>query len=167
MRLAIDAQKNDVHVLFRSLWQATLCTVDRKKPPSALLLPNEVFRIQGAVFEVSRSMGRGFLEAVYQECLALELASRCIPFQPTPSLRLAYKGRPLKQTYSPDFICFDAIIVELKAARELAPEHRAQVLNYLRATSLEVGLLVNFGCAPRATVERLVLQKEGTANGRE
>ena len=66
----------------------------------------------------------------------------------------------MRQTYVPDFICFDAIIVELKAVREIAPEHRAQVLNYLRATGIEVGLLVNFGTSPRATVQRLVLSRE-------
>jgi GxxExxY protein len=141
--------------------------MDAPPPTSALLHPNEVFRIQGAVFEVSRGMGVGFLEAVYQECLGLEFARRGIPFRATPSLGLCYKGQPLKQTYSPDFICFETIIVELKAVRTIAPEHRAQVLNYLRATGLEVGLLINFGSGPRASVERLVLQKQGTANERE
>ncbi len=70
---------------------------------------------------------------------------------------MTYKGRLLTQTYRPDFVCFDHIIVELKAVRELAPEHRAQTLNYLKATGLQVALLVNFGCAPKARVERLVL----------
>ncbi len=121
-----------------------------------LLYPSEVFQIQGAVFEVNRIMGRGFLEAVYQECLALEFSARGIPFRETPQLRLSYKAANLKQTYVPDFICFEAIIVELKASREVAPEHRAQVLNYLRATGLQVGLLVNFGGA-KASVQRLVL----------
>ena len=74
-----------------------------------------------------------------------------------PSLRLEYKGTRLKQTYSPDFICFESVIVELKALREFAPEHRAQVLNYLKATGLKVGLLVNFGCTPKARIERLAL----------
>jgi len=74
-----------------------------------------------------------------------------------PPLALAYKGQSLRQSYRPDFICFDRVIVELKVVRELAPEHRAQVLNYLRATNLRLGLLVNFGCAPKARVERLVL----------
>jgi GxxExxY protein len=124
---------------------------------SDLLFADEVFKIQGAVFEVNRAMGRGFLEAVYQECLAYEFEARGIPFRATPGLRLNYKGRTLKQTYSPDFICFDAVIVELKAARDLAPEHRAQVLNYLKATGLRIGLLVNFGAPRRATVERFAL----------
>lgn len=138
--------------------------------PTDLLLKDEVFRIKSAVFTVSRTMGAGFLEAVYQECLALELTRSGVPFRAFPQLRLSYRGTQLKQTYSPDLICFEMIIVELKAVRAVAPEHRAQVLNYLRATNLEVGLLVNFGTAPRSTVERLVLQKEETANdakGRE
>jgi GxxExxY protein len=101
-------------------------------------------------------MGSGFLEAVYQECLALEFAARAIPFSATPILSLNYKGAPLRQTYVPDFVCFDAIIVELKAVREIAPEHRAQVLNYLKATNLKLGLLVNFGGASKARIERLV-----------
>ena len=122
-----------------------------------LLLPDEVFRIQGAVFEVNKVMGRGFLEAVYQECMALEFAARKIPFRAMPSLALAYKDTPLKQTYCPDFICFEAIIVELKAVREVIPDHRAQVLNYLRVTGVRLGLLVNFGAGSRATVERLAL----------
>jgi GxxExxY protein len=119
-----------------------------------LLYAGEVFRIQGAIFEVNRVMGPGFLEAVYQECLALEFASRKVPFRAEPRLALTYKGAPLQQTYSPDFVCF---IVELKAGRELAPEHRAQVLNYLRATGLRLGLLVHFGQSPKAKIERLVI----------
>ena len=122
-----------------------------------LLLEEETFRVRAAVFEVSRELGTGFLEAVYQEALALEFADRAIPFVISPALGVTYKGRLLTQTYRPDFLCYDQIIVELKSVRELAPEHRAQTLNYLKATGLRVGLLVNFGCAPKARVERLVL----------
>ena len=122
-----------------------------------LLHAEEVFRIQGAIFEVNRTMGAGFLESVYQECLAIELAARDVPFVAAPHVVLEYKGKRLKQSYTPDFICFDRVVVELKAARDLAPEHRAQVLNYLRATSLRVGLLVNFGSSPRAQIERFAL----------
>ena len=117
-----------------------------------LLHADEVYRIQGAVFEVNRVMGRGFLEAVYHECLALEFERQGIPFISKPAVALAYKEATLRQTYSPDFICFDSVIVELKSARDIAPEHQAQVLNYLRATGLEVRLLVNFGALIRATV---------------
>ncbi|MDB5475690.1 MAG: hypothetical protein JWP49_1201 [Phenylobacterium sp.] len=127
------------------------------EPHERLLHAGEVFRIQGAVFEVNRVLGAGFLEAVYQEALALELSSRGIPFAAKPQLSLTYKASPLRQTYSPDFVCFDRVIVELKAVSELAPEHRAQVLNYLKATGLRVGLLVNFGNANKAKVERLAL----------
>jgi GxxExxY protein len=100
-------------------------------------------------------MGAGFLEAVYQECLGLEFAARAIPFAASRPLKLSYKGSVLRQTYVPDFLCFDLIVVEIKALRELAAEHRAQVLNYLKASGLKVGLLVNFGSSP-AQVERLV-----------
>lgn len=122
-----------------------------------LLHAEETFRIRGAIFEVSKVMGSGFLEAVYQECLCLEFAKRGIPFRATPALGLDYKGVALRQTYSPDFICFDSVILELKAARQLAAEHRAQLCNYLKATGLRVGLLVNFGAAAQAAVERIVM----------
>jgi GxxExxY protein len=119
-----------------------------------LLYSDEVFRIQGAVFEVSREMGTGFLEAVYQECLSHEFSLRGIPFEAGRPLALAYKGRPLERTYVPDFICYDAIIVELKSVSALLPEHRAQTINYLRASRLKLGLLINFGRAPKAQIER-------------
>ena len=121
-----------------------------------LLYEDDTFRIRGAIFEVSREMGTGFLEAVYQECLALEFAFRGIPFAATPTLALKYKANRLRQTYVPDFVCFGRILLELKAVRDIAPEHRAQVINYLRATGLELGLLVNFGSAPKARIERIV-----------
>jgi GxxExxY protein len=122
-----------------------------------LIFAAEVFRIQGAVFQVYRSMGAGFLEAVYQECLTLEFEHCGIPFTAMRPLRLEYRGRELKTRYTPDFICFESIIVEIKAVREIAPEHRAQLMNYLRATGLKLGLLVNFGHAHKAQVVRLAL----------
>jgi GxxExxY protein len=122
-----------------------------------LLLEEETFRIRGAVFEVSRCLGTGFLEAVYQEALSLEFGAQDIPFVATPALGITYKGMLLSQTYRPDFVCFERIIVELKAVQAVAPEHRAQLLNYLKATGLRVGLLVNFGSAPKASIERFAL----------
>jgi GxxExxY protein len=116
----------------------------------------ESYRIRGAVFEVYREMGCGFLEAVYQECLEKELGKQGIPFAAQQELVLHYKGDRLEQIYKPDFICFDRIIVELKAVKELAGEHRAQVHNYLKATGLELGLLVNFGHYPKVEIERIV-----------
>ena len=125
--------------------------------PTKLIYRDEVFAIQGAVFEVYREMGCGFLEAVYQECLAKELTLRGIPFESQKDLQLSYKGVRLSQTYKPDFICYDKIIVELKAVKEIAAEHRAQVFNYLKASGTRLGLLVNFGHHPKATVERIIL----------
>nr|VFJ68567.1 MAG: GxxExxY protein [Candidatus Kentron sp. FW] len=122
-----------------------------------LIYKDESYAISGAVFEVYREMGHGFLESVYQECLEKELARRGIPFLSQPVLRLFYKGQPLDQTYKPDLLCYDTVVVELKALGEITGEHKAQVLNYLKATRLKLGLLVNFGCHPKATIERLVL----------
>ncbi len=122
-----------------------------------LLFKEECYSIQGAVFEVYREMGCGFLEAVYQECLETELVRRGIPFVAQQELKLFYKGDELKQCYRPDLICYEKIIVELKALRDLTGEHRAQVLNYLKGTGLRLGLLVNFGNYQKATVERIIL----------
>jgi GxxExxY protein len=117
----------------------------------------ECYQIQGAVFDVYREMGCGFLEAVYQECLEKEFSKRGIPFTAHQELKLLYKGEALRQTYVPDFICHDSIIVEIKAVSAITGVHKAQVLNYLKATSMRLGLLVNFGCHPKATVERIIL----------
>ena len=122
-----------------------------------LLCKEESYRIVGACFEVYKEMGCGFLETVYHECLQLELSRQQIAFQTQKPLLLMYKGQPLKQTYIPDFIVFDKIILEIKAVRELAPEHRAQLHNYLKATSLRLGLLVNFGHHPKLEHERVIV----------
>jgi GxxExxY protein len=122
-----------------------------------LLYEEETYRIRGAIFEVYKEMGCGFLEAVYQECLERELSSRNVPSVARAELRLTYKGQPLQQTYYPDLICFGTIIVELKGVRELTEGHRAQVMNYLKATGLRLGLLVNFGSYPGVDIVRIVL----------
>ncbi len=122
----------------------------------SLLHAEQTFRIRGAVFAVHGSMGPGFLEAVYQECLAIEFAARNIPFRAQAPLALEYRGQRLRQSYVADFICYERIIVELKVARDIAPEHRAQVLNYLRATGMKLGLLANFG-STEAKIERFAL----------
>ena len=122
-----------------------------------IIYREESYRVMGACFEVYKEKGCGFLEAVFQECLELELASQQIQFVAKPLLALSYKGQPLKQTYSPDLVCFGKIIVELKAVSALADEHRAQVHNYLRATGHRLGLLVNFGHFPKLEYERIAL----------
>jgi GxxExxY protein len=125
--------------------------------PEKVLYKEKCYVIQGAVFEVYREMGCGFLEAVYQECLEKELTLRSVPFVSQKELGLFYKDEPLQQTYRPDFICYEKLIVEIKAVKEIAPEHKAQVFNYLKATNMKLGLLVNFGHYPKATVERIIL----------
>ena len=125
--------------------------------PVDLLFEKETYIIRGAIYEVYREMGCGFLEAVYQECLEKELTRLGIPFAAQQVLPLIYKGAPLKQIYKPDLVCYEKIIVELKAVTNLTGEHKAQLLNYLKATGLNVGLLANFGCYPKAVVERIIL----------
>ena len=122
-----------------------------------IIYPEESYRIMGACFEVYKEKGCGFLEAVFQECLELELTDQQIPFQAQPKLPLAYKGRPLKQIYTPDFVCYGKIILEIKAVTHLTDEHRAQVQNYLRVTGHRLGLLVNFGHFPKVAWERIAL----------
>jgi len=122
-----------------------------------LLFEEESYAIRGAIFEVYKEMGCGFLEAVYQECLELEFLKRKVPYTSQPELKLGYKGTRLRQTYMPDFICYEKIIVEIKAVKEISNEHRAQLHNYLKATSNQLGFLVNFGHHPKATIERIIV----------
>ena len=122
-----------------------------------IIYKEESYKIQGAIFEVYREMGCGFLEAVYQECMEMELRNKGITFTSQKELKLTYKGEELRQTYKPDFICYGQIIIEIKAVKEIAPEHKAQVINYLKATGIKLALLVNFGAYPKATIIRLAL----------
>lgn len=103
------------------------------------------YAIIGAAMEVHKQLGCGFLEPVYQEALAVELALRNVPFRREVRLPVHYKGRLLETRYCADFICFDAVVVELKALARMGGTEEAQLINYLRATGYEVGLLLNFG----------------------
>jgi GxxExxY protein len=128
-----------------------------------IVFREESYRIIGSCFEVYKEKGSGFLEAVYQECLAIEFGRMDIPFVEQPELRLEYKGLDLKQTYVPDFLCFGNIIVEIKAVKSLADEHRAQAINYLKATGKPLALLINFGHFPKIEHERFVNQSSRIA----
>ena len=124
-----------------------------------ILFKEESYKIVGACFEVYREKGCGFHEPVYQECMEIELRLQGVPYVAQPPLALEYKRCPIRSKYEPDFICYEKIILELKAVSELAEEHRAQVLNYLKATGFTLGLLVNFGHFPKVQVERIVSGK--------
>ncbi len=121
-----------------------------------LLFKDESYAIVGACMEVHRTLGCGFLEPVYQEALALELQTRGIPFEREKEFEIAYKGAIISKTYKVDFLCYGQIIVELKALSQFTSDHFAQVLNYLKAAQLKLGILVNFG-TPSLQHERIVL----------
>lgn len=125
--------------------------------PDDGLFKQEGYDLMSAAFEVYNEKGNGFLEDVYQESLELELGFRKIPFAAKPKLQLDYKGHPLKQGYEPDLMVFKEIIAELKAVQKLAPEHMAQLMNYLKATKKRVGYLINFGHHPKLEWKRVVV----------
>ena len=105
----------------------------------------QTFAILGAAIEVHRQLGSGFLEPVYQEALAIEFHGQRVPFEREVPLPILYKGAQLTCAYKADFVCFGEIIVELKALAVLSTREQAQMLNYLKATDLRRGLLINFG----------------------
>ena len=110
-----------------------------------LIYKDEVYEIIGAAMEVHKILGCGFLEAIYQEVLAMEFIKRNIPFEQEKMINIEYKGVFLKKFYQADFLCYDKIIIETKALSELSSEHESQILNYLKATGKKLGLLINFG----------------------
>jgi GxxExxY protein len=120
------------------------------------------YAIIGAAMEVHRRLGHGFLEAVYQEALEIELAHRGIPFRRQVELPIRYRDTILRTFYVADFIGYDSVIVELKALSALDSVHEAQVINYLKATGLSTGVLINFG-APSLEYRRLVFSADATA----
>ncbi|HEY0968066.1 MAG TPA: GxxExxY protein [Opitutaceae bacterium] len=120
-----------------------------------LIHEQESYAILGGCFTVYTEKGCGFTEPIYQECLDIEFAHLGLPFSAQPMLSLSYREKPLKHRFVPDFICYEKIILEIKAVSTLTDEHRAQLLNYLNATGLELGLLVNFGHYPKIQHERI------------
>jgi len=120
------------------------------------IFKEECYRIVGCAMEVHKELGAGFLEAVYQEALAYEFNKAGLPFEKEKVLDIQYKSIQLSKKYVADFFCFGQIIVELKAADAICPEHTAQVLNYLKATQTKLGLLINFG-TPSLQYKRIIL----------
>ncbi|MCK9554325.1 GxxExxY protein [bacterium] len=123
---------------------------------SEFIYKDEAYKILGACFDVYNEIGNGFLEAVYQECLKIEFHNFNIPFIEKPLLTIEYKGDKLNQKYEPDFICFNEIIVEIKAVKAIAEEHKAQIHNYLKATGNRLGFLINFGSYPKIEYQRII-----------
>ena len=105
----------------------------------------ETYNISGAAMDVHRTLGMGFLESVYQEAMEVELAKRSIPFVSQKRIQIQYKDVLLNQYYIADLFCYDKIIVELKAVSTILPEHEAQIINYIHATGIKLGMLLNFG----------------------
>jgi len=120
-------------------------------------LKDDVYEIVGAAIEVHRTLGPGFLEAVYQESLGIEMGQRAIPFSAEKRLHLTYKSHKLTSFYVPDFLCFDSIVVEIKALDRLSGRETAQVLNAMKAAEVSVGLLINFGAVGKLEWKRFVL----------
>jgi len=122
-----------------------------------IIFKEEVYAIVGAAMDVYWELGRGFLEPVYQEALGIEFGRRRIPFDPEEEIVIFYKGEALKKKYAADFICYGKIIIELKALEGLCGRDVGQLLNYMKATRFNVGLLINFGSPVRLEWRRYVI----------
>jgi len=119
-----------------------------------LIFKDESYRIVGACFAVYNDKGHAFTEPIYHECLEIEFAQLGLPFHSKPPITLTYRGRTLTHAFIPDFVCFERIVVEIKAVSTLTDEHRAQVINYVNAADFALGLLINFGHFPKVQFER-------------
>jgi GxxExxY protein len=123
-----------------------------------LIYKEEVFRIIGAAIEVHSTLGGGFLEAVYQEAFELELKQRKIPYEPQKKIQISYKDVVLQKEYAADVVCFEKIIIELKALDRITQKEESQLINYLKATGFLVGLIINFGSHGKLEWKRFVYE---------
>jgi len=121
-----------------------------------LIYKDECYGIYGCIYEVNKKLGTGFLEAVYQEALEIELSRKNIPFVSQQELEILYDGIPLVNKYVADIICYEKIIIELKAVSKINNQHKAQLMNYMVATGYKLGLLVNFNSFPKSEIIRIV-----------
>jgi len=124
---------------------------------SELIFKEEAYAIAGAAMDVYYTMGMGFLEPVYQEALAIEFANRRIPFEREKKLELFYKGEKLNKTYSPDFVCYDNIVVELKVVPRITGIEASQLINYLKIMRKRLGIIANFGSEKTLEWKRYVI----------
>jgi GxxExxY protein len=121
-----------------------------------ILYKEECYQIYHAIYEVHNNLGSGFLESVYQEALEIEMQKENIPFESQKMLHIYYDDKPLTQYFKADIICFGKILLELKAVTKITNEHKAQLMNYLAATKIRLGLLVNFGTHPKVEICRMI-----------
>ncbi len=121
-----------------------------------ILFKDECYRINGCIYAVYNKLGIGFLEGVYQEALEIELKKEAIPYITQQSIEIFYDGIPLSKRYIADIICFDKILLEIKAVSEISSLHKAQLLNYLTATRYDLGLLINFHSYPKVEINRML-----------
>ena len=124
-----------------------------------ILFKDECYEINSCIYAVNRKLGTGFLEAVYQEALEIELRSKGIPFIAQKELKILNNGIPLTNKYIADIICYEKIIIELKAVTKINEQHKAQLFNYLTITKFNLGLLVNFNSFPKAEIIRIIRKK--------
>jgi GxxExxY protein len=127
-----------------------------------LLYKDEVYAIVGAAMDVYNDLGPGFLENVYQEAMEIELEAKGVPSKSIQEIHIKYKGRQLKRFYIADLVCYDKIIVEIKAMSTLTLKEEGQLINYLKATGMKVGVLINFGHYPNLEWKRLVFTRESS-----
>jgi len=123
---------------------------------SDILYKDECYEIYGCIYAVNRKLGTGFLEAVYQEALEIELKRKNIPFVSQQELEILYDGIPLVNKYIADIVCYEKIIIELKAVSKISDQHKAQLMNYMAVTGYKLGLLVNFNSFPKSEIIRMV-----------
>jgi len=126
-----------------------------QREQESVLFKEECYEIYGCIYAVNRKLGAGFLEAVYQEALEIELSRKNIPFVSQQELEILYDGVPLTSKYVADIVCYGKIIIELKAVSKINDQHKAQLMNYITATGFKLGLLVNFNSFPKTEIIRM------------